>query len=38
MNTNDRYVPKVHPATREMETDDPMELFATPATGDGAGS
>ena len=34
MNTNDCYVPKVHPATREMETDDPMELFATPALGD----
>jgi len=30
----DRFVPKVHPATRENEADDPMELVATPADGD----
>jgi len=27
-------VPKVHPATREVERDDPMELVATPVIGD----
>jgi hypothetical protein len=27
-------VPKVHPATREVESDDPMELVAEPAPGD----
>jgi hypothetical protein len=27
-------VPKVHPATRAVEPDDPMSLYATPVTGD----
>jgi hypothetical protein len=27
-------VPKVHPATRAVEPDDPMSLFATPVAGD----
>lgn len=31
---DERFVPKVHPATREIETDDPMELVANPAPGD----
>ena len=30
----ERFVPKVHPATREVESDDPMEIVATPVTGD----
>ena len=29
-----RFVPKVHPATRAVEPDDPMSLFATPVAGD----
>jgi hypothetical protein len=29
-----RLVPKVHPATREVEADDPMELVAEPVPGD----
>jgi hypothetical protein len=29
-----QWVPKVHPLTREIEPDDPMELVATPAPGD----
>src|SRR5262249_32447037 len=29
-----RWVPKVHPATRAVEPDDPMTLFATPVDGD----
>jgi hypothetical protein len=28
------FVPKVHPATREVEADDPMELVAAPVAGD----
>jgi hypothetical protein len=28
------FVPKVHPATRPVESEDPMELVATPAPGD----
>lgn len=32
----DRFVPKVHPATREVEADDPLELQATPSPGDPA--
>jgi hypothetical protein len=32
----DRFVPKVHPATREVEADDPLELHATPSPGDPA--
>ena len=31
---SERYVPKVHPATRPVEPDDPMTLHATPAPGD----
>jgi hypothetical protein len=27
-------VPKVHPLTRNMEADDPLEIFATPVFGD----
>jgi len=30
----ERFVPKVHPATREIEAEDPMELVANPAPGD----
>jgi len=30
------FVPKVHPATREVTTDDPLELHATPMPGDPA--
>jgi hypothetical protein len=29
-----RFVPKVHPATRPVEAEDPMELCATPVAGD----
>lgn len=29
-----RFVPKVHPATREVEADDPMELIAEAPPGD----
>jgi hypothetical protein len=36
MTANERFVPKVHPATRAIEVEDPMELFATPAAGDAA--
>lgn len=31
---DNQFVPKVHPITREIEADDPMELVATPADGD----
>jgi len=31
-----QYVPKVHPATRSVEADDPMMLFACPTGGDPA--
>jgi hypothetical protein len=34
MIANERLVPKVHPVTRAVEAEDPMELIATPATGD----
>jgi len=34
MTIHERLVPKIHPATREIEVDDPMELFATAAIGD----
>jgi hypothetical protein len=30
----DRFVPKVHPATREVEADDPLELIAEAPPGD----
>jgi hypothetical protein len=30
----DRFVPKVHPTTREVESDDPLELVAEPVPGD----
>ena len=30
----ERFVPKVHPATREIEAEDPMELMAEIAPGD----
>jgi hypothetical protein len=30
----DQFVPKVHPASREVLPDDPMSLWATPAPGD----
>jgi hypothetical protein len=30
----ERYVPKIHPATRPVEAEDPFELFATPLAGD----
>jgi hypothetical protein len=30
----DRFVPKVHPATRPVEPEDPLTLYATPVTGD----
>ena len=30
----DRMVPKVHPVTRAVGEDDPMELYATPVSGD----
>jgi hypothetical protein len=33
---DDRFVPKVHPATREVEAEDPLELHATPMPGDPA--
>jgi hypothetical protein len=32
--TPQRFVPKVHPATRAVEIDDPMTLHATPLPGD----
>jgi hypothetical protein len=32
--TTPQLVPKVHPATREVESDDPLELVASPAPGD----
>jgi len=32
--TESRFVPKVHPTTRELEAEDPMELVANPAPGD----
>jgi hypothetical protein len=32
--TTERFVPKVHPATREVMEDDPMGLCATPVEGD----
>jgi hypothetical protein len=32
--TTERFVPKVHPATREVMADDPMTLCATPVQGD----
>lgn len=32
----DSWVPKVHPLTRAVETEDPMELVATPVHGDPA--
>jgi len=32
--TTDRFVPKVHPATRAVEADDPLELVAEPLPGD----
>jgi hypothetical protein len=32
----DQFVSKVHPATREVEAEDPMELQATPTPGDPA--
>ena len=31
--TTPQFVPKVHPATREVESDDPLELVASPAPG-----
>jgi len=31
--TTPHFVPKVHPATREVESDDPLELVARPAPG-----
>lgn len=34
MFTTDRFVPKVHPTTREVEADDPMELIAEAPPGD----
>jgi hypothetical protein len=34
--TTPHFVPKVHPATREVESDDPLELHATPLPGDPA--
>jgi hypothetical protein len=30
----ERFVPKVHPASREVMADDPMTLYATPVAGD----
>jgi len=30
----ERFVPKVHPASREVMADDPMTLWATPVAGD----
>jgi hypothetical protein len=32
--TSDNFVPKVHPATRPVEADDPMNLFAVEVPGD----
>jgi hypothetical protein len=34
--TTPRFAPKVHPATREVEAEDPLELHATPMPGDPA--
>jgi hypothetical protein len=34
MQSNERFVAKVHPATREVEVEDPMELVAMPVAGD----
>jgi hypothetical protein len=34
MTADPRFVPKVHPATRAVEPDDPMTLYATPVPGD----
>src|SRR5262245_19243309 len=34
MGTDERFVPKVHPAGRAVEADDPLELVATPVEGD----
>jgi hypothetical protein len=34
MTAFENLVPKVHPATREVESEDPMELVATPIAGD----
>jgi hypothetical protein len=31
---SERFVPKVHPATRAVEPEDPLSLHATPAVGD----
>ena len=30
----EQYVPKIHPATRPVEPEDPMTLYATPVAGD----
>jgi hypothetical protein len=32
--TSERWLPKVHPASRELEAEDPMELMANPVQGD----
>src|SRR5579883_1069632 len=34
LNEAPQFVPKVHPATRAVEADDPMTLTATPVAGD----
>jgi hypothetical protein len=34
MDSHDRWVEKIHPLTRGVETDDPMELMAEPVPGD----
>ncbi len=34
MSTTDRWVPKVHPATRGVEADDPLEFIAESVPGD----
>jgi hypothetical protein len=34
MSATDRWAPKVHPATRAVESDDPLELVAEPVPGD----
>src|SRR5262249_53306034 len=34
MTPDPQFVPKVHPVTREIEPEDPMELVATPVQGD----
>jgi hypothetical protein len=33
-NSIDQFVPKVHPLSRQAETDDPLELMAQPIAGD----